>query len=158
MRKFIDNLEKHVMAVGLTVMTFITVINVISRKFMGLSMSFLEEITTAMFLLITLLGAAVAARQGGHLGLSVLTDLFPKKFQKYVILITWAASALFSVLLIKYGIDMVQSEIAMGVTTPSLGWPEAIFGSFVPIGAVFILIRFTQWAVSAFKQSNKEAE
>ena len=143
------------MSIGLTVMTFITVINVISRKFLGLSMSFLEEITTAMFLLITLLGAAAAAKRGGHLGLSVLTDLLPKKLQKYVVLITWLASVVFSVLLLKYGVSMVQSEIRMGITTPSLGWPEAVFGSFVPIGAVFILIRFTQWAFNALKQSKE---
>lgn len=143
------------MSVGLTIMTFITVINVISRKFLGLSMSFLEEITTAMFLLTTLLGAAAAAKRGGHLGLSVLTDLLPKKLQKYVVLITWLAAAVFSVLLLKYGIDMVQSEIRMGITTPSLGWPEAIFGSFVPIGAVFILLRFTQWAFNSIKQSKE---
>lgn len=155
MKNFLDNIENYVMSVGLTVMTFITVINVISRKFLGLSMSFLEEITTAMFLLITLLGAAAAAKKGSHLGLSVLTDLLPKKHQKYVVLITWLASVVFSVLLIKYGINMVQSEIRMGITTPSLGWPEAIFGSFVPLGGVFILIRFTQWAFNAVKQSKE---
>lgn len=155
MKKFIDNFESYIMSVGLTVMTFITVINVISRKFLGLSMSFLEEITTAMFLLITLLGSAVAAKKGGHLGLSALTDLLPKKLQKYVVLITWLAAVVFSILLLKFGVDMVQSEIRMGITTPSLGWPEAVFGSFVPIGAVFILIRFTQWAFNTIKQSKE---
>lgn len=155
MKNFLDNIENYIMSVGLTVMTFITVINVISRKFLGLSMSFLEEITTAMFLLITLLGAAAAAKKGGHLGLSVLTDLLPKKLQKYVIIFTWLMAVIFSVLLIKYGIAMVQSEIRMGITTPSLGWPEAIFGSFVPIGGVFILVRFTQWAFNSIKQSKE---
>lgn len=151
----LDNFENYVMSAGLTVMTFITVINVISRKFFSMSMSFLEEITTAMFLLITLLGAAAAAKKGGHLGLSALTDLLPKKHQKYVVLITWAAAVVFSVLLLKFGIDMVQSEIRMGITTPSLGWPEAVFGSFVPIGAVFILLRFTQWTFYTIKQSKE---
>lgn len=155
MKKVFSNIEYYVMSVGLTIMTFITVINVISRKFLGLSMSFLEEITTAMFLLITLLGAAAAAKRGAHLGLSVLTDLLPKKLQKYVVLFTWLTSIVFSVLLLKYGIDMVQSEIRMGITTPSLGWPEAIFGSFIPIGAIFILIRFTQWTFNSIKQSKE---
>lgn len=155
MKKFLNNIENYVMSIGLTVMTFITVINVISRKFLGLSMSFLEEITTAMFLLITLLGAAMAAKRGGHLGLSALTDLLPKKHQKYVIIFTWLMSLVFTILLIKYGVQMVQSEIRMGITTPSLGWPEAVFGSIVPIGGLFILIRFTQWAFNAIKQSKE---
>lgn len=155
MKKFFGNFENYIMAFGLTVMTFITVINVISRKFLGLSMSFLEEITTSMFILITLLGAAVAAKRGGHLGLSALTDLLPKKFQKYVALITWVAAALFSILLIYYGFEMVKSEIAMGITTPSLGWPEWWFGMMIPVGGLFILIRFTEWTINAFKQSKE---
>jgi len=155
LKKIFGNIEYYVMSAGLTIMTFITVINVFSRKFLGLSMSFLEEITTAMFLLITLLGAAAAAKRGAHLGLSVLTDLLPKKLQKYVSIITWLVAVVFSVLLLKFGIDMVQSEIKMGITTPSLGWPEAIFGSFVPIGAIFILIRFTQWTFNSIKQSKE---
>ncbi|MGB4439166.1 MAG: TRAP transporter small permease subunit, partial [Sedimentibacter sp.] len=82
----------------------------------------------------------------------------PKKSQKYVALITWAASAFFSLFLLKYGIDMVQSEIKMGITTPSLGWPEAVFGSYIVIGAAFIFIRFTQWTINAFKQPKKEVK
>ena len=158
MKKFFNNFENYIMAFGLTVMTFITVINVISRKFLGLSMSFLEEITTSMFILITLLGAASAAQRGAHLGLSALTDLFPKKFQKYVALVTWVAAAFLSSFLVKYGIDMVQSEIKMGITTPSLGWPEAVFGAFIPIGGLFIFIRFTQWTINVFRQAKKEVK
>jgi C4-dicarboxylate transporter DctQ subunit len=155
LKKFMDNFENYFMAGGLFIMTFITVINVMSRKFLGLSMSFLEEITTAMFILISLLGAAAAAKRGGHLGLSAITDLIPKKYQKYVALLTWATSAFFSYFLIKYGIVMVQSEIKMGMTTAALGWPEWIFGTFLPIGGVFIFVRFTLWTIKVFKESKE---
>jgi C4-dicarboxylate transporter DctQ subunit len=157
MKKFLDNIENYIMAFGLFVMTFITVINVISRKFLGLSMSFLEELTTAMFILVSLLGAAQVARKGGHLGLSALTDLLPKKYQKYVALITWAVATFFSYFLIRYGFAMVQSEIRMNMRTPALGWPEWWFGMFVPVGGIFIFIRFTQWIIDVFRQS-KEVE
>jgi TRAP-type C4-dicarboxylate transport system permease small subunit len=157
MKRFLDNFENYIMAFGLAVMTFITVVNVISRKFLGLSMSFLEEITTSTFILVSLLGAAQVAKKGGHLGLSALTDLIPQKYQKYVAVITWAAAAFFSYYLIRYGISMVQSEIRMGMKTPSLGWPEWWFGLFIPIGGIFIFIRFTQWIISVFRQI-KEVE
>lgn len=158
MKKFFNNFENYIMAFGLTVMTFITVINVISRKFLGLSMSFLEEITTAMFILITLLGAAAAAKRGAHLGLSVLTDLLPKKLQKYVALITWSIATFFSFYLIKYGLIMVKGEMKMGITTASLGWPEWWFGMFLPIGGIFIFLSFTQWTINIFKQAKKEVK
>ena len=92
-----------------------------------------------------------------RIGLSALTDLIPQKYQKYVAVITWAAATFFSYYLIRYGISMVQSEIRMGMKTPSLGWPEWWFGLFIPIGGIFIFIRFTQWIISVFRQI-KEVE
>jgi TRAP-type C4-dicarboxylate transport system permease small subunit len=157
MKKFLNNIEYYFMAFGLALMTFITVTNVISRKFLGLSISFLEELTTTTFILVSLLGSAQVAKKGGHLGLSALTDLLPKKYQKYVAMVTWAAAAFFSYYLIRYGFAMVQSEIRMNMRTPALGWPEWWFGMYVPIGGIFIFVRFTQWIIHVFRQS-KEAE
>ncbi|NLB33204.1 MAG: TRAP transporter small permease [Tissierellia bacterium] len=157
MNKILDNIENGILASGLLIMTFITVINVISRKFLGLSMSFLEELTTSMFILITLIGTAKAARTGSHLGLSLITDFIPKKFQKYASLFVWATAAFFTYFLVRYGIAMVQSEIRMNMRTPALGWPEWWFGLFVPIGGIFIFLRYTQWLVDVFKNS-KEVE
>jgi len=147
MRKFFCNLENHIMAGALFIMTFITVINVMSRKFLHLSMSFLEELTTAMFILISLLGTAAAARKGAHLGLSIFTDLLPKKYQKYVVAFSTLCAIFFSYFLIRYGIDMVISEVKSGQTTPSLGWPEWIFGLAIPVGGVIILIRFIEYGL-----------
>lgn len=154
--KFLDDFEKNVIGYGLLIMTVITFINVISRKFLHLSLSFTEEITTILFIVISLLGAAVAAKTGGHLGLSVFTDLLPKKAQKFISLITWFVSAFFSFYLIKYGIAMVQSEYKFKVTTPSLGWPEWIFGLAIPLGGLFIFIRFTQFTINVFRKAKEE--
>jgi C4-dicarboxylate transporter DctQ subunit len=151
LKKFIDNFEQYILAAGLTVMTFITVTNVFSRKVMHMSMSFLEEITTIMFILISLLGAAVAAKKGGHLGLSVFTDLIPKKYQKYVALFTWVVAAFFCFFIVKYGIVMVSSEYKMGIKTPSLGWPEWIFGMTLPVGGIFIFLRYTEFTIKMFR-------
>lgn len=151
MKKILENFEQYILASGLFIMTFITVANVFSRKVMHLSMSFLEEITTIMFILISLLGAAVAAKRGSHLGLSVFTDLLPKKYQKFVALITWIVATFFCYFLVKYGFDMVSAEYTLGVKTPSLGWPEWIFGMAIPVGGLFIFIRFTEFLIKMFK-------
>lgn len=150
MKKVLNNFEQYIMAIGLFIMTFITVLNVISRKFLHLSMSFLEEITTIMFILISLLGAAAVARIGGHLGLSVFTDFIPKKYQKYVALITWFVAAFFCYFLVRYGFIMVAAEKQMGVTTPALGWPEWVFGLTIPVGGIFIFIRYTEYTIKMF--------
>lgn len=151
MKKILDNFEQYFLASGLFIMTFITVLNVFSRKVMHLSMSFLEEITTIMFILISLLGAAVAAKRGAHLGLSAFTDFIPKKYQKYVALFTWFVAAFFCYFLVRYGLVMVAAEQRMGVKTPSLGWPEWIFGMAIPIGGLFIFIRYTEFTINIFR-------
>ncbi|MFQ8840051.1 MAG: TRAP transporter small permease subunit [Clostridium fessum] len=50
----------------------LTVGNVFSRKVVMMR-SFTEELVVAIFVLITLLGAALSAREGGLVGLNLVT-------------------------------------------------------------------------------------
>ena len=154
--KFLDNIENNIIGYGLLIMTVITFVNVISRKFLHLSLSFTEEITTILFIFISLLGAAVAAKRGSHLGLTVFTDFIPAKYQKYVSLITWLAATFFCFYLVRYGLAMVRSEYIFKIKTPALGWPEWIFGLSIPIGGLFIFIRFTQFTINVFRKAKEE--
>ena len=52
----------------------LTVGNVLSRKILHQSWSFTEELVVAVFVLITLLAAALAARDGELVNLSLLPD------------------------------------------------------------------------------------
>lgn len=156
MKKFLDHFEEYVIAVCLAVMTTITFANVISRYILHASWSFTEEITTVLFVLCSLFGSAVAAKRGSHLGLSLLTDFFPKKFQKYVALFTVLCAVFLCYFIIRYGIGMVMSQYKFKQTSPSLGWPEWIFGLAVPLGGLSILIRYIQYGVMAFMKKEGE--
>lgn len=158
MRKILGNIEEYVSVVGLIIMTTIAFMNVISRKLLGMSWSFTEEITTNVFILISLLGAAIAVKRGSHLGLTILLEKIPKSFRKYFIIISTITEIFFSVMLLIFGIEMVMSELASGQTTPALGWPEWIFGSFVPLGAAFILIRVIEAGIKGYKLEKSEVE
>ncbi|MCR4441850.1 MAG: TRAP transporter small permease [Peptococcaceae bacterium] len=142
--KIIDYLEEILIVVFLLVMTVITFSNVVSRYVLHASWSFTEEITTNFFVWASFLGAAVAVKRKGHLGLSYLTDFLPPRLQKAAALFAVVVSVTIFVILLKYGIDMVISQYKMGQTTPALGLPEWTFGISVPIGAVFLLIRFVE--------------
>ena len=39
---------------------------------------------------------------------------------------------------------MVRYEYILGQVTPSMQWPEWIYGCFVPFGAAFMTLRFAQ--------------
>ncbi len=85
----------------------------------------------------------------------MFTDKISKKNQKYITLITSIAAALFCIVLIKEGFAVALVEKANNQRTPALGWPEWIFGSFVPVGGVFMLIRFVQNGINAFKEKEE---
>ena len=63
----------------------LTVGNVFSRKVIHRSWSFTEELVVAVFVLITLLAAALACREkGGLVSLTLVTDRLPKKTGKTI--------------------------------------------------------------------------
>ena len=55
---------------------------------------------------------------------------------------TYAIAALFCLLIIIFGVQMVISQYQLGQETAAMQWPEWIYGSFVPIGAAFSLAAF----------------
>lgn len=146
--KFLDNLEKYLLVIGLIIMLFVTVGNVASRKILHFSIAFSEELTINLFVIVSLLGAAVSAKKGSLIGLNIIFSLMPPKIQKFFHFVGLVASVLFIGVLIFYGIKTVQTQILSGQTTPALKWPKWIFGAFVPIGAIFAGIRLIYFYIS----------
>lgn len=149
--KLFDKIEEIAAIVCLSVMTLLTFANVISRYVFSASFSFSEEITTYLFVLLSLLGTAIAAKRRAHLGLTIITDVVSPKVRKVLHVIGWIFAAAFMALIFWYGIQMVLSQIRLGQVTANMQWPEWIFGSFVPIGAFFALVRFIQVLIEEVK-------
>lgn len=72
-------IENAVLALSILLVLVLTFGNVIARKIFQHSLGFTEEITVAVFVLISLLGAGVAARDGGLVNLSLIPDRLEKR-------------------------------------------------------------------------------
>ena len=142
MRYILGKIEDIICAICLIVMTALTFANVIARYVFSASFSFSEEITTYLFVLLSLIGSAAAARRKAHLGFTAILDLMPAGLKRAIQIMSYSLATFFSAALFWYGISMVQSQIYHGQVTAGMQWPEWIFGSFVPIGAFFITIEF----------------
>ena len=142
--KVLDKIEEAICIVCLLAMTTLVFANVFSRYVLHLSLSFSEEITTNLFVLLSMMGTAIAARRRAHLGLSILTDAVSPKLRRAMLIFGFGLATVFSFAVFFYGVKMVQSEYILGQVTPSMQWPEWIYGCFVPFGAVFMTIRFAQ--------------
>lgn len=151
--KWYNKIEEYIGAWMLLVMTIITVINVGSRYFFHSTIAATEEIVALLFVLLSLLGSAVAVKRKAHLGLTIVTDLCSKKTAKILIAIGYILGAVFGIILTITGIDMVKTALEYHTVTLAMNWPEWIFDAFVPIGGVSITIRFLQMAVLEIKST-----
>lgn len=158
MKKICNQIEEILSAVCLLFMTGLTFTNVIARRVFQASFSFSDEITTYLFVLLSLLGAAIAAKRHAHLGLTILLDAVKPNVRKGLKLFGFAISALFSGTICYYGIFMTLSQYQKGQVTAGMQWPEWIFGSFIPIGAFFITVRFIQVFIEAVKQNETKTK
>lgn len=154
--KIFDWIEEVLSAACLIVMTVLTFANVIARHVFSASFSFSEEITTYLFVLLSLLGTAIAAKRRAHLGLTILTDAVKPEVRRIMEVISYILAVLFSGAIFLYGIKMVMNQRMLGQVTAGMQWPEWIFGSFVPIGAFFVLVRFIQCLIEEFRKHPKE--
>lgn len=139
--------EKIVLVVSTLLILVLTVGNVFSRKVIHRSWSFTEELVVAVFVLITLLAAALACREGELVSLTLVTDRLPKKLKKPSVILITVLSIIFSVILFKYGMDKVITQLQNGKRTFVLNWPEWIFWSFVPIGAGCMILHFIEFCL-----------
>ena len=142
MNKILDYIEESLVCVCLVVMTALTFVNVVARYVFSASLSFSEEITTYLFVLLSLLGSAIAAKRGAHLGLTIISDRVGPKAGRVLGIISMAFATAFSALICYFGFFMALNQFNKGQLTAGTQLPEWIFGSFVPIGALFVTIRF----------------
>lgn len=149
-------LEKLVLEAATLLILVLTVGNVFSRKVIHQSWSFTEELVVAVFVLITLLAAALACREGELVNLTILTDRLPAKVQKAFLLLSTILSVAFTAVLFKYGLDKVITQMQNGKRTFVLNWPEWIFWSFVPIGAACMILHFIEFYLDSCKKEGED--
>lgn len=149
--KIIDHIDEFICAVLLFMMTCITFINVASRYVFHASISASEEIATLLFILLSLMGSAIAVKRRAHLGLTIITDRLPPMVQSVITIFGYLCGVIFCAVLAYEGIIMTINEYQLGILTISMNWPEWIFCTFIPIGAISIILRFLQQIVAEIR-------
>ena len=154
----LSKIEKLVACVCVSIMAVLVFVNVIARYVFGNSLAVSDEMSTYLFVLMSFMGMAVAARRKAHLGLSIVTDHVSPRARLIISMVMYAISALFCLLIVIFGIQMVISQYQMGQETATMQWPEWIYGSFVPVGAAFAMMAFLQTMVQMYKEFKAEED
>lgn len=151
--KIIEKIEILVACLSVSVMAVLVFVNVIARFIFTTSFAVADEMSCYLFVLMSFMGTAIAARRKAHLGLTIVTDHLSPKASKAVHIIMYGIAAIFCLLIVIFGIQMVMSQYTLGQQTATMQWPEWIYGLFVPVGAAFAMIAFLDVMVRTAKEA-----
>src|SRR5262245_20506121 len=130
-------------------MTGISFLNVITRYLIRYSLAFTEEVVVSLFVWLTLLGTAIAFREGLHLGFEYVVARAPRPLQRAALWLSAALSFLLFAVLVRFGIGQVASERLLGTTSEALAVPQWWYTAGIPVISLLVLGRIVQGAVRA---------
>ena len=151
----IIHIEEVLCALLFAIMGIIMFMNIISRYFLKYSLAFTEELVVSFFVWMTLLGGAIAFRQGSHLGFSFITEHLPFNIQKFLIWITALLGAILFLFLIYFSYFQIKDEIILKITSSGIGLPQWWYSIGMPICSALVIIRIFQGACRASKNLEK---
>jgi len=148
--------EKIACAVIFLAMTALGFVNVMVRYTTSYSLASSEELLTNGFLLLTILGAAIAARNGDHLAVTLFFELLPKPLRKLVLVLAGILSVLLLALSAWFSWVLVSNQMSSGIRSYALQIPAWYYSVGMPFGFALILIRYVQHILDTWKTLSDE--
>ena len=149
--------EKIICALIFLAMTLLGFVNVVVRYATSYSLASSEELLTNGFLLLTIFGAAIAARTGDHLAVTLIYELVPRPVRKLML----ALATLLSVFLLGasawFTIELVTNQLSSGIKSYALQIPAWYYSVGLPFGFALIIIRYIQRALEDWHDLNDKA-
>lgn len=140
--------EKILCAVIFMAMTLIGFANVVIRYLTNRSFAATEELLVNGFLLLTVLGAAIAARRGEHLAVTILYDALPRGGR---VLLLWVSSALGVILLLLsawFCWQLLIYQFRSGTASYALQLPAWYYTVGLPFAFLLVVVRYLQHSLA----------
>lgn len=132
--------ERVLMAGSMGLLCLLTMANVLVRYFTDISFAFTEEISVALLVVMTLIGASHAFATNHHIAITFFVERLPA-FKNAASRFAAACSLLMFGLLAWYGIAMAWDDYRFEVTSPSLGVPQWWYTVWLPVLSGVIVLR-----------------
>lgn len=97
-----EKIEKFVSCACVSIMAVLVFSNVIARFLFKHSLAVSDEMSTYLFVLMSFMGTAIAARRRAHLGLSIITDHVSPHTRLIIQLVMYGISVLFCLLIVVF--------------------------------------------------------
>lgn len=130
-----------ILIVAVAVLVFDVVWGVFSRYVMGGQTKWTEELARFLLIWVSLLGGAVAFGTKGHLGVDYFVGKFHPDAQRLLAIAAHLVVLFFACSIFLYGGGRVVADtLAMGQTTPALGWKMGHVYLALPIAGIFMVL------------------
>jgi len=143
----ISKLEAAILALGVLLMAFNTIANVIARFVFGNSIFFSGEINRILIIMITFAGIGYAARHGRHIRMSAIYDALPVGGRRALMIFIALFTSLVMFFLLYYSIVYILDLQSKGRILPALGFPIWIIYVWAPLGFLITGIQYLLTAV-----------
>ena len=158
MRFLLQEFEKIVCALLFLGMTLIGFINVVVRYATHYSFAASEELLTNGFLLLTVFGAAIAARRGQHLAVTIVQDFLPRPAARVVFVLSVILSVMLLAASAWFSWATLMNQIDSGIRSYALGVPAWWYQIGLPFGFALIIIRYLQHAAETWHPPRQEPQ
>lgn len=110
LRDFGIHFELYLGGLFLFVTTVIVIMNVFTRYFLHFTFIWAEEVAVGCFVWVIFLGLANAYKTQGLIGVEVLTNFVPEKYQPYVVLVTSTIVSIISTTMFVFSVKYVANS------------------------------------------------
>ncbi|TKT75074.1 TRAP transporter small permease [Aquamicrobium sp. LC103] len=148
--------EKIICAALFLAMTVLGFVNVVIRYLTNYSLASSEELLTNGFLLLTIFGAAIAARTGDHLAVTLIYDLLPPPARKVLLALSSALAILLLALSAWFCWQLAANQMSSGIRSYALQIPAWYYSIGLPLGFAFVIVRYVQYARHTWRELDVE--
>lgn len=138
-QRIYSNLEEYLSVVLISALCIVVTLQVFCRLALRNPLSWTEEVSTILFVWITMIGASLALKRGQHFAVELLHRRLPPVPRRIAGVLVGCALILFSLLLLYEGVLMAHRNIH--VITSAMEISRSIPYSAVAGGGLLMLVR-----------------
>lgn len=146
------NAEMIACAILFLAMTALGFANVVVRYTTSYSLAASEELLTNGFLLLTIFGAAIAARRGEHLAVTLFYDMLPRSLRRVALVLSGGLSLFLLLVSAWLCLEMVQTQMSNGMRSYALQVPAWYYTVAMPLGFLLIALRLGEHLVGEWRE------
>ncbi|MDI3533399.1 MAG: TRAP-type transport system small permease protein [Synergistaceae bacterium] len=133
-----------------TIMSAVTLIQVLFRYVFKLPLSWTEELARFLFVWVVFLGSAVSVKELAHVGVGYFLDRLSFGKKKVITVIAYSACIFMALILAKVGWDVTRRTFAQ--LAPSMQIPMAYVYLAYPLGFLLSAVNFAYHLLCAINQ------